>query len=76
MRAAVLTQQRVAGLVAEAVVDDLEVVQVEQQDRDLVIVAPEGSRHLRQEPGPVAQTGQQVMIGASGRLIAGEGETE
>ena len=35
MRSATVTEQRVAGRVAERVVDDLEAVEVDEQHRDL-----------------------------------------
>ena len=42
-----LAQQHVAGLVAERVVDDLEAVEVDEQHRELAVVAP---RRLDRQP--------------------------
>ena len=54
-----LDQQPVAGLVAEAVVDDLEVVEVEEQHRDALPVAG-GDAQRRQERGAIRQPGESV----------------
>ena len=56
-------QQLVAGRVAEAVVDGLEVVQVEEHDgqRATRALAGHGMRQAVREQGPVRQPGQGVM---------------
>ena len=57
-----LDQQPVAGLVAEAVVDDLEVVEVEEQDRDRLTRI--GGRAKRsQERGSIGEPGEGVESG-------------
>ena len=58
-------QQQVAGIVAQRVVDALEVVEVEEQARDVVRVALRLRQHLPQllvEQRPVRQPGQDVVL--------------
>ncbi len=69
-----LLHERVAGLVAEAVVHDLEVVEVDEQHGDAV-VADLGARHralqVLLEHGPVRQAGERVVQGDVGELLLG-----
>ena len=65
-RRADLAQQRVAGVVAERVVDVLEVIEVEQQQPDLVAgAARAGERGVEPvvEQRPVGQAGEAVVVG-------------
>ena len=59
------TQELVAGHVAEAVVDDLEAVEVEEEDGEVIVRAPLGARDGLVEPvgeqGAVGQAGQGVV---------------
>ena len=75
-------EERVAGRVAERVVDDLEVVEVDEQDRGHRLaarMAPCGQRPLQRqlEHAPVGGSGQRVALGevlhvaAAGRRSAG-----
>ena len=59
-------QQLVADLVAEAVVDQLEVVEIEEQDRAQRLLAPEAGQRVLEpvdEQHPVGQAGQRVVHG-------------
>ena len=59
-------QQRVAGLVAEAVVDELEAVEVDEQHRKLALVATRQREHVVEqlaEHHAVGQPGQAVVRG-------------
>ena len=67
-----LDQQPVAGLVAEAVVDDLEVVEVEEQHGDAV-AAPERGAQRGQERGAVGRPGERVEPGAAWKTRADKG---
>ena len=61
-----LPQQGVAGVVAEGVVDPLEVVDVEEEDRDLPLVAGGVRQRIVQDlahEGAVGQAGEAVEIG-------------
>ena len=63
-----LDEQLVAGVVAEAVVDDLEPVEVEEQQGDEELVGPgggDGVLELVEQQRPVGQVGQRVV----GRLV-------
>ena len=65
-------QQAVAGDVAEAIVDRLEAVQVEDHDRDQALVAPRpGERALQPvlKQRAVGQPGQLVVLGQPAELI-------
>ena len=67
-------EQLVAGPVAEAVVDDLEPVEVEEEDRDLLLQLP-GPHQRVLEPvehqGAVGQSGQVVVHGLVGQAALG-----
>ena len=61
-----LLKQLVAGLVPERVVDVLEVVEVDEQQRGGAVVAPAVSRlasELLVEPAAVEETSQRVVVG-------------
>ena len=65
-------EELVAGVVAEAVVDLLEVVEVEQQDRAALAVATaalEVPLELGVEPAPVGQAGQHVVVDEVGEAV-------
>jgi hypothetical protein len=65
-------QHRVAGLVAEAVVDQLEVVEIDEGDRHLRAAVPGRGQRLLQafvQQQPVGQAGQRVM-GAVRSMLA------
>ena len=67
-----LAQDLVAGGVAEAVVDRLEVVEVEEDDRDAVLlatVAGDGVAHALDEQGAVGEVGDRVVEGLVGELL-------
>ena len=64
-----LDQQPVAGLVAEAVVDDLEVVEVEEEHGD-ALARLGGSLERRDERGAVRQAGEGVEPGAAWKTSA------
>jgi hypothetical protein len=59
-------QERVTGDVAEAVVDDLEAVEVDQEDRDGVATTPVGGNRLL-EPLDEARPGWEGRSGGRGR---------
>ena len=66
-------QQFVAGLVAEAVVDPLEVVDVHQQQADRGIAIPgEAFIQVADECGAVAQVGQVVGVGQALDALLGQ----
>ena len=59
-------EQRVAGVVAEAVVDELEPVEVEEQHRDGCVVTPgarEGEHEELEEQRAIRKSGQRVVMG-------------
>ncbi|MHC2670564.1 hypothetical protein ACVI1J_002727 [Bradyrhizobium diazoefficiens] len=59
-------QEQIAGLVAQRIVDDLEPVEIDEQNRKTVIVALRGVDRLAQQPVEglaVRQVGQAVMRG-------------
>ena len=64
-------QELVAGGMAERVVDDLEVVEVEEQDDRHPVGLPvaEVLRDLLGEQGPVRQVGQRVVVGLVAELL-------
>ena len=64
-------QELVAGLVAEHVVDDLEVVEVEEQDGNRRVLIGLGQRlaDLLREQRPVGQTRERVVVGAMAQLV-------
>ena len=66
-----LAQQLVAGGVAEGVVDELEVVEVEVEQRDARVPARRGAgqreREVLPEQRPVRQAGQRVVVGQVAR---------
>ena len=67
-----LEQQLIAGGVAEAVVDGLEVVEVEEDDRQAELLAPgAGDRvaHALVEQRAVGQVGDRVVEGLVGELL-------
>ena len=65
-----LDQDVVAGGVAEAVVDRLEVVQVDEEDRQIADLAPvEGVLDALPEEAPVGQPGQRVVERLEGELL-------
>ena len=67
-----LAQDLVAGGVAEAVVDRLEVVEVEEDDRDAVLlaaVARDGVAHALDEQRAVGEVGDRVVEGLVGELL-------
>ena len=58
-------QELIAGIVTEGVVDVLEVVEVELQDRDQRAVAArlaEGHLEAQPEQGPVGEAGQRIVV--------------
>ena len=59
-------EQLVAGLVAEAVVHDLEVIEVEEHEADARVVGARGERVLQplDEHHAVRQLGQRIVTGA------------
>ena len=70
-----LHQQLVAGAVAERVVDDLEAVEVDQQQRDLVAQAAavlERALGAPDQLAPVRQPGQGVEVGEVADPVLGE----
>ena len=70
-------QELVAGRVAERVVDDLEVVEVEEQDdRDPVVlaIARDGGRPARRTGPGSARSGQRVVVGLVAELLLEPGE--
>ena len=65
-------QQPVAGAVAEGVVDELEVVEVDEQQRDRAArarAAVHAAAQLRLQLGAVGQPGQRVEVGEAGDLL-------
>jgi hypothetical protein len=59
------TQQTIAALVTERVIDALEAVQVEQQHADAAAIAPGLPEHMSQmflEQSAVGQVRQRVML--------------
>ena len=64
-------EQLVAGAVAEAVVDDLEAVEVEEQHGDArpALGARQGLREPVDEERPVGQAGERVVEGLAGELV-------
>ena len=69
-----LPQQRVAGLVAEGVVDRLEAVEVDEDDRrrDVPpVTAAQGLADAVGEEGPVGQAGEGVVEGLVGQRLLG-----
>jgi hypothetical protein len=63
-------QQPVAGVVAEGVVDDLEVVEIEEHhDRHLRTRPLDPVTHGFEEQGPVRQAGERVVIGLVAELL-------
>ena len=67
-----LAQHLVAGRMAERVVDGLEVVEVDEEDRHLVLVAAqalERVRHAILEQQAVGQAGQRVVEGLPAQLV-------
>jgi hypothetical protein len=65
-------QQVVARLVTEAVVDDLEAVEVDEEDADRALAtAGPGQGHLKPalEEGPVGQAGEGVVVRLAGQLV-------
>ena len=63
-----LDEQLVAGRVAEGVVDDLEVVQVEEEAGQAAGARPEPLGHVLGEQRAVGQPGQRVVVGLVGEL--------
>ena len=70
-----LHEQVVAGRVAQPVVDRLEVVEVEEEDREGVALAPpgpgEGALHQVQEHGAVGQPGERIVEGVVNHPVGG-----
>jgi hypothetical protein len=67
-------QHRVAGAVAEGIVDVLEIVQVEEQQGDARIVAlgvRDHARKLLVEPVAVIEAGQRIALGQVDQLVRG-----
>lgn len=67
-------QHHVAGVVAQAVVDHLEAVDVDEEHRDLVVVAMgpvETGLEAIEQQGAVGETGQVVVEGPMGELGGG-----
>src|SRR5207244_10910105 len=67
-------QDLVAGRVAQAVVDDLEVVEVEEEDGGQAsppLQAAQGQAEPVEEEGPVRQTGEGVVQGLVDELLLG-----
>ena len=65
-------QQAVAGAVAEGVVDELEVVEVDEQQRDRAArarAAVHAAAQLGLQLGAVGQPGQRVEVGEAGDLL-------
>ena len=65
-------QHEVAGVVTEAVVDDLEVVQVEEQDRHAsaaALLARQRVAHAIDEESPVGQPGEAVVGRLASQLL-------
>ena len=68
-------QQLVAPVVAELVVDPLEAVEVDEQDRDRVVLAGrEGVGHVLLELGAVGQLGERVVQRLVGQLVVQGGQ--
>ena len=70
-----LDQQLVAGAVAERVVDDLEAVEVDQQQRDLVAEAAavlERPLGAPDQLAPVRQAGERVEVGEVADPVFGD----
>jgi hypothetical protein len=68
-----LLQQHVADRMAKRVVDVLEVIEIETQDRKLIAASgkPQGLFELLAEQRPVRQVGQRVMARHVGNLFLG-----
>ncbi len=67
-----LAQHLVGGLVADRVVDELEVVDVEEQDRELGALALGAGEHLLDvlvEQAAVRQSGEPVLVGQRADLL-------
>ena len=70
-----LAQQPVAGLVAERVVELLEVVEVDQQQRELGLGGARGGGRLLEageQPAAVGEAGQRVVLASCSRWAASE----
>ncbi|MNV67223.1 hypothetical protein D3C71_1600130 [compost metagenome] len=67
-------QHAITDVVAEAIVDQLEAVQIDEQQR-LVVTAlallPEGLLHLLVKPDAVGQAGQRVVLGGMLEALLG-----
>ncbi len=66
-----LGQQCVAGIVAEAVVDVLEIVQIDEQYRQAAVIAARGDQRLAEailEQVAVGKPGQRIVIGLALKL--------
>ena len=63
-----LDEQLVAGGVAEGVVDDLEVVEVEEEAGQAAGAGPEALGHVLGQQRAVGQPGQRVVVGLVGEL--------
>ena len=69
-----LLQDHIAVVVAEGVVDLLEAIQVQQQQRErcvLVAAGGDGLLHVPLQEGAIGQPGQQIMRGLVGQLVLG-----
>ena len=76
MRLRDLGEQAVAGVVAEAVVDELEPVEVEEQHRDRRVVATRALQRVGQavvQQRPVREPGQLVVVRAVLEVLARPG---
>ena len=69
-------EQRVAHRVAEAVVHVLEAVQIDEEHRELVVLAtlltPHGALEPLHQERPVGEAGQPVVVGVVTELVLGE----
>ena len=68
-----LAQDGVAGLSAEAVVDQLEIVDPDVEQRDVAVAVPgagEGQREVLLQHGPIRQEGQRVVEPGARRCFA------
>ena len=75
MRLATIFKQFVAGVVAQAVVDEFEIVEIDEHHRHPAVVSLGMQHGLRQtvfEQGAVGQPGQRVMVGHEMNAVFGQ----
>ena len=68
-------QHQIAGVMAERVVDLLEAIEIDQQDRQALVVAMRAQDRLLQaieEQRAIRQVGQRIVIGEIGDALVGE----